>query len=246
MDEAEVAEEDFMPSAERVDEGPGLVAELVGCGQPGADAVVSPPAPPLPPPLTAEQEAVLALEVGSEAIERIEVRPWAQRLFKVLWHLPPLLTIARRAEVGAPAGAASAAASSAGPAEAPGPAGSGVAETEAQLRASAGLAAAESMVRGLTAARPQCGRLRVAQQERADVEVKEGDLITWYMEQIEDSIQTQVQLLEQQHLIQAVINRMIDKDRVIVVVRPAEDPLRPEGRVLIKHPNVIPGDVIAS
>jgi len=86
----------------------------------------------------------------------------------------------------------------------------------------------------------------LAQQGAADAEVKEGDLITWYMEQIEDSIQTQVQLLEQQHLIQAVINRMIDKDRVIVVVRPAEDPLRPEGRVLIKHPNVIPGDVIAS
>jgi DNA replication licensing factor MCM6 len=86
----------------------------------------------------------------------------------------------------------------------------------------------------------------LAQQFAADVEVKEGDLITWYMEQIEDSIQTQVQLLEQQHLIQAVINRMIDKDRVIVVVRPAEDPLRPEGRVLIKHPNVVPGDVIAS
>merc|ERR1719401_1417396 len=86
----------------------------------------------------------------------------------------------------------------------------------------------------------------LAQQEKEDKEVKEGHLTTWYMEQIEESIQTQVQLLEQQHLIQAVINRMIEKDRVIVQVRPSDDPLRPEGRILIKHPNVALGEIITS
>lgn len=78
----------------------------------------------------------------------------------------------------------------------------------------------------------------LADQEVAGEEVKESDLISWYMEQIEDEIQTEEQLFQQQHLVQLIVNRMVDKDRVLVVVRTSEDPLRPEGRVLVKHPNV--------
>lgn len=77
----------------------------------------------------------------------------------------------------------------------------------------------------------------LAAQELAGEEVKESDLIAWYMEQMEEQIQTEAQLLEQQHLVQLVINRLIDKDRVILVYRASEDPTRPEGRVLVKHPN---------
>lgn len=77
----------------------------------------------------------------------------------------------------------------------------------------------------------------LARQEEKGEEVKESDLISWYIELIEDQIQTEAQLMEQQHKLQLVINRMIDKDRVILIARPSEDPMRPENRVLVKHPN---------
>mmetsp|Transcript_15034 Transcript_15034/g.35218 ORF Transcript_15034/g.35218 Transcript_15034/m.35218 type:complete len:830 (+) Transcript_15034:71-2560(+) len=85
----------------------------------------------------------------------------------------------------------------------------------------------------------------LAQQEGTDEEVKEEDLIAWYMEQVEEDIKTEAQLFEQQHLVQLIINRLIDKDRVIVVARPSSDPLRPEGRVLVKHPNFPVGETIS-
>lgn len=84
----------------------------------------------------------------------------------------------------------------------------------------------------------------LAVQEEAGEEVKEEELIAWYMEQVEETIETEAQLFENQHLVQLIINRLIDKDRVIVVYRPAEDPLRPEGRVLVKHPNFPVGESI--
>ena len=84
----------------------------------------------------------------------------------------------------------------------------------------------------------------LAVQEEAGEEVKEEELIAWYMEQVEETIETEAQLFENQHLVQLIINRLIDKDRVIVVYRPAEDPLRPEGRVLVKHPNFPVGQSI--
>lgn len=85
----------------------------------------------------------------------------------------------------------------------------------------------------------------LADEKDKNVEVREEDLVAWYMEQIEDDIQTEVQLREQQDLVQRLIMRMIDKDRVIVVERPSEDALRPEGRVLGKHPNVPVGEPIS-
>jgi len=86
----------------------------------------------------------------------------------------------------------------------------------------------------------------LARQENAGEEVKEEDLIAWYMEQVEEDIQTEAQLFEQQHLVQLIINRLIDKDRVIIVYKSSDDPLRPEGRVLVKHPNFPVGDVITA
>jgi len=85
----------------------------------------------------------------------------------------------------------------------------------------------------------------LAQQEDAGEEVKEEDLIAWYMETVEDQITTEAELFEQQHLCQLIISRLVDKDRVIVVARPSEDPMRPEHRVLVKHPNFPVGEVIS-
>jgi DNA replication licensing factor MCM6 len=84
----------------------------------------------------------------------------------------------------------------------------------------------------------------LARQEQDGEEVKEEDLIAWYMEQVEDEIQTEVQLYEQTHLVQLIINRLIDKDHIIIVYRQSEDPQRPELRVLVKHPNFPVGDAI--
>jgi DNA replication licensing factor MCM6 len=86
----------------------------------------------------------------------------------------------------------------------------------------------------------------LADKEDAGEEVKEEDLIAWYMEQVEEDIETEAQLVEQQHLVQLIINRMIDKDRVILVYAVSDDVLRPEGRVLVKHPNYPVGERISS
>merc|ERR1711972_185604 len=85
----------------------------------------------------------------------------------------------------------------------------------------------------------------LADKEEEEVEVKEEDLIAWYMETVEEDIQNEAQLVEQQHLVQLIINRMIDKDRVILVYRASDNALRPEGRVLVKHPNYPVGDRIS-
>mmetsp|Transcript_74053 Transcript_74053/g.165708 ORF Transcript_74053/g.165708 Transcript_74053/m.165708 type:complete len:832 (-) Transcript_74053:139-2634(-) len=84
----------------------------------------------------------------------------------------------------------------------------------------------------------------LAQQEDAGEEVKEEDLIAWYMESVEDQIQTEAQLFDQQRLVQLIINRLVDKDRVLVVARASEDPDKPEQRVLVKHPNFPVGERI--
>lgn len=84
----------------------------------------------------------------------------------------------------------------------------------------------------------------LAQQEEQGNEVKEEDLVSWYMEQIEEDIQTEAQLFEESHLIRLIISRMIEKDRVIIEYRPSHDPLRPEARVLVKHPNYMVGQTL--
>jgi len=82
-------------------------------------------------------------------------------------------------------------------------------------------------------------------QENDGKEVKEEDLTNWYMEQVEEEIQTEAQLFEQQHKVQLIIKRMVEKDRVMVVFRDSEDPMRPELRVLVKHPNFLVGELIS-
>jgi len=74
--------------------------------------------------------------------------------------------------------------------------------------------------------------------------ITEEDLIGWYMEQKEADIDTEAQLFEQQTLVQYVINRLVEKDRVLLVWKTSEDPRHPEQRVLVKHPNFPIDDLI--
>jgi DNA replication licensing factor MCM6 len=85
----------------------------------------------------------------------------------------------------------------------------------------------------------------LAEQDQAGNEVKEEDLTNWYLEQVEDEIETEAQLVEKQHVVQLIISRLINKDRVVIVYRPSADPLRPEQRVLVKHPNFAIGEMIS-
>eukprot|EP00439_Symbiodinium_sp_Y106_P042682 s3886_g5.t1 len=56
---------------------------------------------------------------------------------------------------------------------------------------------------------------QLAEQDAAGV--VESDLVTWYMEQADQDVRTEEELFQQQHLVQLVINRMITRDRVILV-----------------------------
>merc|ERR1712187_290197 len=76
------------------------------------------------------------------------------------------------------------------------------------------------------------------EQEKEGREVTEEDLINWYMEQIEDDLQTEAEMYEQHYKVTHIIKRMIDKDRVILVYRQSDDSDHPERRQLTKHPNV--------
>lgn len=86
----------------------------------------------------------------------------------------------------------------------------------------------------------------LAKQEAAGEVVQEQDLIAWYMELVEDTIRTETELFETQHKVQMIIARLIDKDRVIIVYQPSTDPMKPEQRVLIKHPNFPVGETIGA
>ena len=78
---------------------------------------------------------------------------------------------------------------------------------------------------------------RLAPEEDAGVIVKEEDLVAWYMEEtLEENILHEEQFVRHQRLLELIINRMIIKDRVILVHRASENVLRPEERVLVKNP----------
>jgi len=80
------------------------------------------------------------------------------------------------------------------------------------------------------------GRYLQRQEEEGNM-VTEEDLIGWYMDQKEEDFESEAQLMEEQGLLQLVINRMVDKDRVLLVARTSDDTNHPERRVLVKHPN---------
>merc|ERR1712039_911299 len=68
------------------------------------------------------------------------------------------------------------------------------------------------------------GRHLQRQEEEGHMTTEE-ELIGWYMDQ------------KEQDLLQLVINRMVDKDRVLLVARHSDDANHPERRLLAKHPN---------
>jgi DNA replication licensing factor MCM6 len=81
--------------------------------------------------------------------------------------------------------------------------------------------------------------------DKDGVEVTEEELTNWYLEQIEEEIQTEAQLEEKQQVVQLIIARLVNTDRAIIVYRQSPDESKPEQRVLQKHPNFVVGGAIA-
>jgi DNA replication licensing factor MCM6 len=90
--------------------------------------------------------------------------------------------------------------------------------------------------------------LWLEQQEAAQCEVTEEDLIGWYTEeklkQLGDDADEQ-DVIDQQELITLVIQRLINKDKVILEVSASADPARPELRQIRKHPLFMPDSDMA-
>jgi len=77
-------------------------------------------------------------------------------------------------------------------------------------------------------------------EEEAELRtVSEEELIAWYIMQVEGSIQTESALLETQRMIELVIERLVNKDRILIVLEDSKDPKNPQQRVLTKHPNFV-------
>jgi cytochrome oxidase Cu insertion factor (SCO1/SenC/PrrC family) len=57
--------------------------------------------------------------------------------------------------------------------------------------------------------------------------------------QVESSIQTEAALLDTQRMIELVIERLVNKDRILLVLEASSDPKNPQQRVLTKHPNFV-------
>lgn len=77
-------------------------------------------------------------------------------------------------------------------------------------------------------------------EEEAELRtVTEEELIAWYIMQVEGSIQTESALLETQRMIELVIERLVNKDRILIVLEDSKDPKNPQQRVLTKHPNFV-------
>ena len=77
----------------------------------------------------------------------------------------------------------------------------------------------------------------LGRQRVLGAEITEEELAFQYLLLAESEMQTEGDLIDQQRLAQVVVNRLIVKDQAIIVIRPSEDPLRPECRVLALNPD---------
>jgi DNA replication licensing factor MCM6 len=81
--------------------------------------------------------------------------------------------------------------------------------------------------------------MHIDQEEESLRTVTEEELIAWYIMQVESSIQTESMLLDTQRMIELVIERLVNKDKILIVMEESRDPKNPQLRVLTKHPNFV-------
>lgn len=69
--------------------------------------------------------------------------------------------------------------------------------------------------------------------------VTEEDLVAWYITQVESSITSEQALLDTQRMIELVIDRLVNKDKILIVLEESTDKNNPQQRALSKHPNFV-------
>ncbi|CAG0895485.1 unnamed protein product [Cyprideis torosa] len=81
--------------------------------------------------------------------------------------------------------------------------------------------------------------------EGTDVGLRKNDVINWYLEEIQDDIQSEAELVEKKLLLEKVIDRLIYKDRVIIPLTQSglrtgdEGEVEDDNPVLVVHPNYV-------
>lgn len=83
--------------------------------------------------------------------------------------------------------------------------------------------------------------------EGSDEGIKKSQLISWYLEQIAEEIETEEECIERKSLVEKVIERLVTHDQVLIPLRTV-DHLKEKGDaeeteeddpVLVVHPNYI-------
>ncbi|VDK53845.1 unnamed protein product [Anisakis simplex] len=82
-------------------------------------------------------------------------------------------------------------------------------------------------------------RLEDDKAESADYEgVRHSELVQWYLEMLEESVETEEELLMQQAIIERVIKRLISEDGILIQLNADTD----KDPVLVVHPNYVTAD----
>ena len=81
--------------------------------------------------------------------------------------------------------------------------------------------------------------MHLDQEEESLRTVTEEELILWYIQQVESSISTESVLHDTQRMLELIIDRLVKKDKILIVLEESSDPKNPQQRVLTKHPNFV-------
>ena len=78
--------------------------------------------------------------------------------------------------------------------------------------------------------------------------MKKSEVIAWYLDQVQDDVNTEAELLEQQDIIRKVVNRLIHKDNILLTLHETaedaemdslEDQQEEVDPILVVHPNYV-------
>ncbi|EDW30724.1 GL13347 [Drosophila persimilis] len=91
------------------------------------------------------------------------------------------------------------------------------------------------------------GEVARCEVEGSDSGMKRSDVVTWYLEQVADQIESEDELISRKNLIEKLIDRLIYHDQVIIPLKtsnlsrlkgPAEEQVDNDP-LLVVHPNYV-------
>ena len=74
--------------------------------------------------------------------------------------------------------------------------------------------------------------------------MKKSELIAWYLDQVQEDLNTEAELLEQQEIIRKVVNRLIQKDNILLSLRDTAEEAESADQddndpIVVVHPNYV-------